>query len=133
MEKGASLAVVDEREYVKDNQNIILVDDVLHTLQQLATYHRNHCKAKVIALTGSNGKTTTKELIQAVLSKKYLTVATAGNLNNHIGVPLTLLSIKPETEIAVVEMGANHQKEIEFLCALAQPDSDILPISERPT
>lgn len=121
LEKGASLAVVDEEEYA-DGENTVLVNDVLQTLQQLATYNRNHSEAKIIALTGSNGKTTTKELAHAVLSKKYRTVATIGNLNNHIGVPLTLLSIKPETEIAIVEMGANHQKEIEFLCSLAQPD-----------
>lgn len=121
LEKGASFAIVDEKEYVNGNKTI-LVENVLETLQQLATYHRNYNKVKVIALTGSNGKTTTKELIHAVLSKKYRTVATAGNLNNHIGVPLTLLSIKPETEIAIVELGANHLKEIEFLCTLAQPD-----------
>ncbi|KKN42628.1 hypothetical protein LCGC14_0711470, partial [marine sediment metagenome] len=96
--------------------------DVLKTLQKLATFHRNTCSAKVIALTGSNGKTTTKELINAVLSTKYDTVATVGNLNNHIGVPLTLLSIKTDTEIAIVEMGANHQKEIEALCEIALPD-----------
>jgi len=121
LKKRASLALVDEKEYL-DGDNTILVDNVLETLQQLATYHRNHSQAKIIALTGSNGKTTTKELIHSVLSKKYKTVATKGNLNNHIGVPLTLLSIKPETEIAIVEMGANHQKEIEFLCTLAKPD-----------
>ncbi len=119
--KGAVYAVVDEPEFAINDQ-IILVDDVLSTLQELATFHRNHCTAKVIALTGSNGKTTTKELIHAVLSKTYKTIATKGNLNNHIGVPLTLLSIEPETEIAVIEMGANHQKEIDFLSNLAQPD-----------
>lgn len=121
LEKGAAFAIVDQKEFaVKDK--IILVDDVLNTLQKLAFHHRNYSKAKIVALTGSNGKTTTKELIHVVLSKKYETVATVGNLNNHIGVPLTLLSIKPETEIAIVEMGANHQKEIEFLCSLALPD-----------
>jgi len=121
LEKGAAYAIVDEDEFAV-NDRTILVDNVLTSLQKLATYHRNHSKAKIIALTGSNGKTTTKELIHSVLSKKYNTVATKGNLNNHIGVPLTLLSIKPETEIAIVEMGANHQKEIEFLCSLALPD-----------
>ncbi|MGI9552240.1 MAG: UDP-N-acetylmuramoyl-tripeptide--D-alanyl-D-alanine ligase [Aurantibacter sp.] len=121
LNKGASFAIVDEEEYVEGDRTI-LVENVLQTLQKLATYHRKYSKAKVIAITGSNGKTTTKELIYAVLSKKYSTVATIGNLNNHIGVPLTLLSIKPETEIAIVEMGANHLKEIEFLCSLAQPD-----------
>jgi len=118
---GAAYAIVDEAKYVK-GENILLVDDVLETLQQLASYHRNYCTAKVIGLTGSNGKTTTKELIFAVLSKKYNTVATKGNLNNHIGVPLTLLTIKKNTEFAIIEMGANHLKEIEFLCNIAQPD-----------
>lgn len=121
LEKGAAFSIVDESEFVVSNKTIF-VKDVLASLQKLATYHRNQSQAKVIALTGSNGKTTTKELIYSVLSKKYQTVATFGNLNNHIGVPLTLLSIKAETEIAIIEMGANHQKEIEFLCSLAQPD-----------
>jgi len=114
-------AVVDEAEYAGP-ANIILVENVLRSLQDLAKYHRSHCKAKIIALTGSNGKTTTKELMQAVLAQKYRTVATRGNLNNHIGVPLTLLSIKKDTEMAIVEMGANHKGEIAFLCSLAQPD-----------
>ena len=121
LRKGAEYAVVDNPDYATSDKTI-LVPDVLETLQKLATYHRNYCKAKVIGLTGSNGKTTTKELIAAVLSKKYNTVSTKGNLNNHIGVPLTLLRIKEDTEIAIVEMGANHQKEIEFLSALTQPD-----------
>ena len=121
LDKGAALSIVDQKEYQTSNKTI-LVDNVLETLQKLATYHRNQCTAKVISLTGSNGKTTTKELIHAVLSKKYKTIATQGNLNNHIGVPLTLLSITPETEIAIVEMGANHQGEIAFLSSLAQPD-----------
>ena len=122
LENGAAYAVVDEEDHTQSDHRFILVDNVLEALQKLASFHRNHSNAKVIALTGSNGKTTTKELINAVLSKKYRTIATKGNLNNHIGVPLTLLSIKPETEIAIVEMGANHQKEIEFLCSLALPD-----------
>jgi len=121
LKKGAKYVVVDHEKYV-ESDSYILVKDVLKTLQELATQHRKHSNAKVIALTGSNGKTTTKELINAVLSKKYKTIATQGNLNNHIGVPLTLLSIQPDTEIAVVEMGANHRKEIEFLCKIAQPD-----------
>ncbi|MDO6519077.1 UDP-N-acetylmuramoyl-tripeptide--D-alanyl-D-alanine ligase [Zobellia uliginosa] len=121
LKKGAAYAVIDEAEFA-DSDRHILVDNTLKALQELAAFHRSHSKAKVIALTGSNGKTTTKELINAVLSQKYNTIATQGNLNNHIGVPLTLLSIKEDTEIAIVEMGANHQKEIEFLCALAQPD-----------
>ncbi len=121
LQKGAAYAVVDEPEYAADD-NIIAVTDVLETLQQLATYHRKHSNARVIALTGSNGKTTTKELIHAVLSQKYRTIATPGNLNNHIGVPLTLLSIREDTEYAIVEMGANHPGEIAFLAELAQPD-----------
>ena len=121
LRKGAAFVVVDEKKYAT-SENSILVDDVLQTLQKLATYHRNQCDAKVIGLTGSNGKTTTKELIHAVLAKKYKTIATTGNLNNHIGVPLTLLSIKKDTEMAIIEMGANHLNEIEFLCSIAQPD-----------
>ncbi|WP_428741997.1 UDP-N-acetylmuramoyl-tripeptide--D-alanyl-D-alanine ligase [Tenacibaculum sp.] len=118
---GASYAVVDEAIY-KTSEQIILVDDVLQTLQKLANYHRNQLKLPIIALTGSNGKTTTKELINAVLSKKYKTTATVGNLNNHIGVPLTLLSMNKDTEIGIVEMGANHHKEIAFLSEIANPD-----------
>ncbi|HLT51618.1 MAG TPA: UDP-N-acetylmuramoyl-tripeptide--D-alanyl-D-alanine ligase [Arenibacter sp.] len=121
LDQGAAYAIVDIPS-VAGQEGTILVQDVLTTLQDLAKYHRQYCGTKVIGLTGSNGKTTTKELITAVLSKKYRTIATKGNLNNHIGVPLTLLSIEPDTEIAVVEMGANHPKEIEFLCQLALPD-----------
>ncbi len=121
LDKGAAYAVIDESEFHIDERTI-LVDHVLETLQQLATYHRKHCKAKVISLTGSNGKTTTKELIYAVISKKYRTIATQGNLNNHIGVPLTLLSMQEDTEMAIVEMGANHQGEIAMLSNIAQPD-----------
>jgi UDP-N-acetylmuramoyl-tripeptide--D-alanyl-D-alanine ligase len=121
IEKGASYVVIDNSDYFID-QRTILVSDSLKTLQELAQYHRNFLKLPIIALTGSNGKTTTKELIHAVLSEKYKTKATVGNLNNHIGVPLTLLSFNSDTEIGIVEMGANHKKEIEFLCELAQPD-----------
>lgn len=121
IEAGAAFAVVDEEKYATSSQHI-LVPDVLETLQKLATYHREKHQAIVISLTGSNGKTTTKELIAAVLANTYKTIATTGNLNNHIGVPLTLLRITKETEIAVVEMGANHQKEIAFLCSIALPD-----------
>lgn len=119
--KGAAYAVVDEIPNT-ENPKIILVDNVLVTIQKLASYHRSKSKAKIIGITGSNGKTTTKELISAVLSRKYEVIATKGNLNNHIGVPLTLLSIKENTEIAVIEMGANHLGEIEFLSSLAKPD-----------
>lgn len=121
LEKGALYVIIDNKEYYIDSRTI-LVDDTLETLQQLAKLHRNYLKIPIIALTGSNGKTTTKELINAVLSEKFKTKATKGNLNNHIGVPLTLLSFDENTEIGIVEMGANHQKEIEFLCTLAQPD-----------
>jgi len=121
LQKGAAFAVIDEEAFL-NGERTILVDDVLATLQELATFHRNYCKATVISLTGSNGKTTTKELIFSVLSKKYKTIATQGNLNNHIGVPLTLLTIQESTEMAIVEMGANHQKEIEELSNISQPD-----------
>lgn len=122
IELGAKYALIDEAQY-QLNEQYILVDDCLKTLQELANYHRNYLKnIKIIGLTGSNGKTTTKELIYAVLSQKYKTVATKGNLNNHIGVPLTLLSFNDKTEIGIVEMGANHQKEIEFLSSIAEPD-----------
>ncbi len=121
LKKGASYAIVDEKEH-QTKQQIILVDDVLKTLQKLASYHRKQLGLPIIALTGSNGKTTTKELINTVLSQKFKTKATLGNLNNHIGVPLTLLSMDKDTEIGIVEMGANHPKEIEFLCHIATPD-----------
>ncbi|MEL4308087.1 UDP-N-acetylmuramoyl-tripeptide--D-alanyl-D-alanine ligase [Joostella sp. CR20] len=121
LKKGASFAVVDEEKF-QTSENIILVENCLDTLQQLAKYHREYLNIPIISLTGSNGKTTTKELINAVLSKKFKTVATQGNLNNHIGVPLTLLSMDKTTEIGVVEMGANHLKEIESLCNIAHPN-----------
>jgi UDP-N-acetylmuramoyl-tripeptide--D-alanyl-D-alanine ligase len=121
LDKGASYVVIDNKEYYIDSRTI-LVKDSLVALQELAKFHREYLKLPIIALTGSNGKTTTKELIQVVLSKKYKTKATIGNLNNHIGVPLTLLSFTAETEIGIVEMGANHKREIAFLCELAKPD-----------
>ncbi|MDY3548525.1 UDP-N-acetylmuramoyl-tripeptide--D-alanyl-D-alanine ligase [Riemerella anatipestifer] len=120
--KGALAVIVEQKEYENIGKNIFYVPSTLKFLQELSIFHRNTLNIPIIALTGSNGKTTSKELIAAVLSKKYKVQFTKGNLNNHIGVPLTLLSIKPEHEIAVVEMGANHQKEIEFLCQIAQPD-----------
>ncbi len=121
LEKGASYVVIDNGNFFIDDRTI-LVEDSLVTLQELAKFHREYLKLPIIALTGSNGKTTTKELINVVLSRKFKTKATVGNLNNHIGVPLTLLSFTSETEIGIVEMGANHKKEIEFLCGLAKPD-----------
>lgn len=122
IESGAWCAVTDEIERENQSKRIFFVKNTLTALQELARYHRMKLNVPVFSLTGSNGKTTTKELITLVLSGKYKVVATKGNLNNHIGVPLTLLSIKPEHELAVVEMGANHQKEIAFLCDIAQPD-----------
>ncbi len=121
LKKGASYSIVDEKEYAT-NEHIILVDDVLTALQDLARYHRAQITFPVFALTGSNGKTTSKELLNCVLSKKFKTGATIGNLNNHIGVPLTILSFDKSIEFGIVEMGANHLKEIEFLCSIAQPD-----------
>lgn len=121
LEKGASYVIIDNEDYFID-QRTVLVENSLTALQELAKYHRQYLKLPIIALTGSNGKTTTKELINVVLSKKFNTKATIGNLNNHIGVPLTLLSFTSETQMGIVEMGANHKKEIEFLCELAKPD-----------
>ncbi|MGB1284746.1 MAG: UDP-N-acetylmuramoyl-tripeptide--D-alanyl-D-alanine ligase [Polaribacter sp.] len=118
---GASYAIIDEKKYAT-NKNTILVKNVLKTLQELANYHRKQLNIPIIGLTGSNGKTTTKELIHVVLNKKCNTLATKGNLNNHIGVPLTLLSMTPKHEVGIVEMGANHQKEIELLTSICEPD-----------
>ncbi|MEN8137309.1 MAG: UDP-N-acetylmuramoyl-tripeptide--D-alanyl-D-alanine ligase [Bacteroidota bacterium] len=121
IEAGAEIAVIDEKEYYIKGKTFI-VEDVLSFLQKFANYHRKQLKATFIGISGSNGKTTTKELLYQVLSKKYNTIATEGNLNNHIGVPLTLLSIKPENDMAIVEMGANHQGEIADLCKIAMPE-----------
>lgn len=120
--QGALAAIVEQKEYENIEKNIFFVSSTLEFLQNLARFHRERLSIPIIALTGSNGKTTTKEIIHAVLSKKYNTQYTFGNLNNHIGVPLTILSIRAQHEMAVIEMGANHQKEIEFLCSIAQPD-----------
>jgi len=120
LESGASHAIIDDKNY--SQENTILVNNTLDTLQQLAKHHRKELNIPIIALTGSNGKTTTKELINCVLSKKYNTTATKGNLNNHIGVPLTLLTMDNQTEIGIVEMGANHFNEIELLTEISSPD-----------
>lgn len=125
IEQGASLVVCDNKQIEKGDK-ILLCENSLTMLQNLATYHRKQLKTTIIGISGTNGKTTTKELIQVVLSKKFKTLATKGNLNNHIGVPLTLLSIPCDTEIAIVEMGANHVGEIGFLCDIAMPDLAIL-------
>jgi len=122
LNQGAAFAIIDNKKFFTDENKMLLVPDSLKALQELAHYHRKELGLPIIALTGSNGKTTTKELINVVLSKKYITKATVGNLNNHIGVPLTLLSFDENTDIGIVEMGANHQKEIEMLCAIAEPD-----------
>ena len=122
MDNDALAVIVEDKNFENTARNIFYVKSTLEFLQDLAKHHRAQLSIPIIALTGSNGKTTTKEIIHAVLSQKYNTQYTFGNLNNHIGVPLTILSIKPEHEMAVVEMGANHQKEIEFLCTIAQPN-----------
>ena len=118
--KGACKVIIDEKKFMNDHS--ILVPNVLKTLQELASFHRTYLNIPIIALTGSNGKTTTKELVNVVLSKKFKTVATSGNFNNHIGVPLTLLNMDKSTELGIVEMGANHPGEIELLCAITKPD-----------
>jgi UDP-N-acetylmuramoyl-tripeptide--D-alanyl-D-alanine ligase len=121
LKKGANYSIIDEKEYQTDD-SIILVDNVLKCLQELASHHRKVLNIPILSLTGSNGKTTTKELINSVLSTKFKTVATKGNLNNHIGVPLTLLSMTDTTEFGIVEMGANHLEEINFLCNITNPN-----------
>jgi UDP-N-acetylmuramoyl-tripeptide--D-alanyl-D-alanine ligase len=120
IEAGAKYAITSDANFANDT-NIFYVNDTLVALQNLANYHRKQFNIPVIAITGSNGKTTTKELFNAVLSKKYNTLATIGNLNNHIGVPLTLLRLKKSHEIAIIEMGANHQGEIALLSKIAEP------------
>jgi len=124
LDNGALYAVIDDATYATDR--CIVVEDTLVALQELARYHRQKLQIPVIGITGSNGKTTTKELTNAVLSQKYNTLYTKGNLNNHIGVPLTVLSIRPEHEIAIVEMGANHINEIAALCSIAQPTHGLI-------
>jgi len=125
LEHGASWAIIDEPE-ARINDRFILVEDVLTSLQELAKHHREKFNIPVIAITGTNGKTTTKELINTILSKRFHVAANTGNLNNHIGVPMTLLTMNQETEIAVIEMGANHPGEIEFLCHIAKPDFGLI-------
>lgn len=125
LENGAKYVIVDEKEY-QTKPSIFLVEDALVYLQKLAQYHRRKFDIPVIGITGSNGKTSTKELINAVLSKKYKVLATTGNLNNHIGVPLTLLLLNPEHEIAIIEMGANRFRDIAELCEIAEPNYGII-------
>lgn len=127
LEQGAAYAVIDEKEYAEENnEHLILVEDVLTTLQQLAKYHRVHLGTPIIGITGTNGKTTTKELIATVLKKKYNVLYTQGNFNNHIGVPKTLLQLTKEHDIAVIEMGANHPGEIKTLVEIVLPDFGII-------
>lgn len=123
---GAKYAVIDDDTYYIDNDNYILVDDCLKSLQELAIYHRSKLSCPVIGITGTNGKTTTKELISGTLSTKYRTVSTKGNLNNHIGVPITILSANDTTEMLIVEMGANHIREIEQLCNICNPNYGLI-------
>lgn len=125
LENGAAYAIIDEKEHAKDDR-MLLVEDVLTTLQELAKFHRQQFQIPFLAITGSNGKTTTKELIHAVLSTTYKTYTTKGNLNNHIGIPITLLSIGDDAEMAVIEMGANHQKEIENYCKYVLPTHGLI-------
>ena len=125
LEQGAKYVITENAE-LRDNPRAVVVDDALKTLQQLANYHRKQLKIPFIGITGTNGKTTTKELVNAVLSSTYKTTCTQGNLNNHIGVPLTLLSIKTTDEIAIVEMGANHVGEIDDLCKIAEPTFGVI-------
>ena len=125
LEQGAALCVISDEKYKVDDRCIV-VPDVLATLQELAREHRRHLTVPVVGITGTNGKTTTKELVHAVLAKRYKTSATAGNFNNHLGVPLTLLAIPEGTQIAIVEMGANHPGEIAFLCDIADPNCGLI-------
>jgi UDP-N-acetylmuramoyl-tripeptide--D-alanyl-D-alanine ligase len=125
LEGGARFAVVDDPSFARD-ERYILVDDSLRSLQELSAYHRKRMEIPIVAITGSNGKTTTKELAAEILSSRYLVTATSGNLNNHIGVPLTLLRMDESTEIGIVEMGANHTGEIAMLCNLARPDYGLI-------
>ncbi len=125
IEQGAAYAIIDDTTIAKHKQ-LIVVEDVLTTLQQLANHHRKRFEIPIIGITGSNGKTTTKELISSVLASHYITHFTRGNFNNHIGVPLTLLAMPANTEVAIIEMGANHVGEIDFLCRIAEPTHGLI-------
>jgi UDP-N-acetylmuramoyl-tripeptide--D-alanyl-D-alanine ligase len=125
-EENIASCVIADRKDLPHHERLFIVDDSLTTLQELARLHREKCNIPIIGITGTNGKTTTKELTAAVLSKKYNIIYTQGNFNNHLGLPLTVLRIKPDTEMAVVEMGANHPNEIAQLCTIANPDFGII-------
>ena len=124
--ENIAACVIADRKDLPQHERLFIVDDSLSTLQELARLHREKCNIPIIGITGTNGKTTTKELTAAVLSKKYNLIYTQGNFNNHLGLPLTVLRIKPDTEMAVVEMGANHPNEIAQLCSIANPDFGII-------
>ena len=127
LEAGSRYAVVDEPEYAKDGDaHYIVVDNCLRILQLLARHHRRQLGTRLVGITGTNGKTTTKELMAAVLSQSYSILYTQGNLNNHIGVPLTLLRLKPEHELGIIEMGASHPGDIKELVDIAEPDYGII-------
>ena len=125
IKKGAAYAIIDEKEYYSSKKTI-LVDNVLVTLSKLANLHRKKLGIPILAITGTNGKTTTKELVSAILAQKFNVSYTEGNLNNHIGVPLTLLKMTAKTQFGVIEMGANHPGEIAKLCEIAEPDYGII-------
>ena len=125
-EENVAACVIADRKNLPHHERLFIVEDSLTTLQELAKLHREKCNIPIIGITGTNGKTTTKELVASVLSKKFNLIYTQGNFNNHLGLPLTILRIKPDTEIAVVEMGANHQNEIAHLCTIAKPDFGII-------
>ena len=126
LDKGASYSIIDDKSILDKSPNLIYVENSLKALQDLSSYHRSQYDTKIIGITGSNGKTTTKNLIYSILSQKYNVVKTKGNLNNHIGVPLSLFDIKEEVDIAIIEMGANHVGEIENLCEIAMPDIGLI-------
>ncbi|MDD6210094.1 MAG: UDP-N-acetylmuramoyl-tripeptide--D-alanyl-D-alanine ligase [Bacteroidales bacterium] len=126
IKSGCAYAIVDEAAFADEKANILLVDNVLRTLQKLANYHRRQFSIPVIGITGTNGKTTTKELIAAVLERRYNVLWTKGNFNNHLGVPLTLLQLQKEHDIAVIEMGASHPGEIKELCAIVEPTHGLI-------
>jgi len=125
IENGCKFSVIDNKEF-NNHPNCILVDDVLETIQKLANYHRKQLNIPIFAITGSNGKTTTKELLKSVIEKRFKVSATIGNLNNHIGVPLTILAMNSKTEFGIVEMGANHPGEIKILAEIAEPDFGLI-------
>ena len=126
LDKGACYSIIDDKSILDKNPNLIYVEDSLKALQKLSSYHRSQYDTKIIGVTGSNGKTTTKNLIYSILSQKYNVIKTKGNLNNHIGVPISLFDINEDVDIAIIEMGANHIGEIESLCEIAMPDIGLI-------